>query len=156
MFQLADLTARYVEGPKLLREAVKGMSRDQLLARPIPGKWSTLEVVCHIADFEPLIVDRMKRILAGDKPMLWSADENAFAQTLAYADRDLDEELNVIRAVRTSFARVLRTKDDSILTREGNHNLRGLLTFEKVLQMGVNHIPHHIVFIHEKRKALGV
>ena len=28
------------------------MSQEQLLARPIPDKWSTWEVICHLADFE--------------------------------------------------------------------------------------------------------
>jgi hypothetical protein len=37
----------YLAGPQLLRKAVAGMSQDQLVARPIPGTWSTLEVICH-------------------------------------------------------------------------------------------------------------
>ena len=49
----AELADQYLAGAKSLREAVKGMTREQLTARPIPGKWSTLEVVCHLADFEP-------------------------------------------------------------------------------------------------------
>jgi len=44
------LIDEYLAGPQLLRQAIAGMSREQLLARPIPGKWSTLEVICHLAD----------------------------------------------------------------------------------------------------------
>jgi hypothetical protein len=40
------------------------MDRSQLLARPIPRKWSTLEVVCHLADFEIVYADRIKRVIA--------------------------------------------------------------------------------------------
>ena len=57
---LPHLIDTYLAGPALLREAVAGLNRDQLLARPVPGKWSTLEVVCHLADFEPVYADRMK------------------------------------------------------------------------------------------------
>ena len=39
----------YLDGPRLLRQAVAGMTNEQFLARPVPGKWSTLEVVCHPA-----------------------------------------------------------------------------------------------------------
>ena len=53
----------YLDGPQLLRKAVAGMSQEQLVARPIPGKWSTLEVVCHLADFEIVCGDRIE---AGD------------------------------------------------------------------------------------------
>ncbi|MEI8372264.1 MAG: DinB family protein [Planctomycetota bacterium] len=56
----------YLDGPQLLRKAVAGMSQEQLVARPIPGKWSTLEVVCHLADFEIVCGDRIKRV--NDRP----------------------------------------------------------------------------------------
>jgi hypothetical protein len=46
------------------------MTRDQLLARPVPGKWSTQEVVCHLADYEAVYADRMKRVIALDEPEL--------------------------------------------------------------------------------------
>ena len=57
--QLYAEPARLVEDPEeLLRNAVAGMTREQLVARPVPGRWSTLEVVCHVADFEPILADR--------------------------------------------------------------------------------------------------
>jgi hypothetical protein len=59
-----ELIEQYLAGPGLLRRAVAGMTRDQLPARPIPGKWSTQEVVCHLADYEPIYADRMKRVIA--------------------------------------------------------------------------------------------
>ena len=44
----------YLAGPQKLRAAVAGMTAEQLDARPIPGKWSSKQVICHIADFEPV------------------------------------------------------------------------------------------------------
>ena len=51
----------YLSGPALLRQAVAGMTQEQLVARPVPGKWSTLEVICHLADFEIVYADRINR-----------------------------------------------------------------------------------------------
>src|ERR1700757_1684824 len=102
------LIEQYLAGPSLLRRAVAGMTREQLLARPIPGKWSTLEVVCHLADFDPILADRMKRIIAEEKPPLVGADENRFAAALAYHERDLEEELTIIERTRSQMARILR------------------------------------------------
>ena len=48
---ISQLIDEYIKGPKLLREAVAGMTREQLLARPVAGKWSTLELIAHLADF---------------------------------------------------------------------------------------------------------
>src|SRR5437660_12359628 len=96
MANLSQLLDDYLAGPAMLRKAVAGMSREQLLARPVPGKWSTLEVVAHLADFDPILADRVKRILALDNPPLTGADENRFAAALAYHDRDPEEALAVI------------------------------------------------------------
>ena len=70
MSALAPMIDKYLAGVTTLREAVAGLSRQQLLARPIEGKWSTLEVVCHLADFDPILADRMKRVIALERPPL--------------------------------------------------------------------------------------
>jgi hypothetical protein len=152
-----ELADQYLAGAAALRAAVAGMTREQLLARPVAGKWSTLEVVCHVADFEPILAERMKRIIAYGKstPLLLAADENPFAAQLKYHDRDLEEELAVIESTRKQMARVIRALAPEQLQLVGNHSLKGLQTLEKVVQTATNHIPHHLPFIAEKRKALG-
>jgi hypothetical protein len=153
-----ELADQYLAGAAQLRAAVAGMTREQLLARPVAGRWSTLEVVCHLADFDPVLVDRMKRILAlsKDVPLLLVADENQYAAELKYHERDVEEELAVVESTRRQAARIIRALGPEQLQLTGNHSKRGLQTLEKVIQMATNHIPHHLPFIAEKRKALGV
>jgi uncharacterized damage-inducible protein DinB len=156
MATLSTLIEQYLEGPKQLREAVAGMSREQAKSRPIAGKWSTLETVSHLADFEPIGADRMKRVIAEDNPTLIGADENKFAALLQYQERDLEEELKIIELTRSQMARVLRKLPDSALQRSGQHNERGPRTLEQLLSTTIGHIPHHVRFILEKRLALGL
>jgi hypothetical protein len=146
----------YLAGSKQLRHAVRGMTREQLMARPVAGKWSTLEVVCHLADFDPILADRMKRVIAEDNPPLLGASEVKFASALAYHQRDLEEELAIVDNTRRQMARILRTLPAEALQRVGTHNERGSLTLERLLTITTNHIPHHVKFIEEKRKALGI
>ncbi|HZY89231.1 MAG TPA: DinB family protein [Gemmataceae bacterium] len=154
--KLASMIDAYLAGPPALRAAVRGMGREQLVARPVAGKWSTLEVVCHLADFDPILADRMKRIIAEDRPQLLGADEKRFAAALAYQQRDLEEELAVIEHTRAQLARILRTLPDEALQRVGVHNERGELTLERMLSVATNHLPHHVQFIAAKRQALGL
>ena len=77
---IPQLIEEYLRGPKLLREAVAGMTREQLLARPVPGRWSTLELIAHLADFDPILAERMLRILALPDALLLVADENLFVK----------------------------------------------------------------------------
>src|SRR5262249_51832430 len=108
------------------------------------------------ADFDPIIADRMKRVIAEDNPTLLGADENRFAAALAYHERDLEEELTILERTRSQMARILRTLPAEALARAGTHNERGPQTLERLLQTVTNHIPHHLAFIVEKRKALGL
>jgi uncharacterized damage-inducible protein DinB len=151
-----ELIDSYLAGPKTLRDAVAGMSREQLLARPVAGKWSTLEVVCHVADFDPIIADRIKRVIALDKPPLIGADENSFAAKLGYHDRDLEEELTIVERTRSQVGRILRKLPAEAWSRTGIHNERGPLTLEQLVTMATRHIPHHVKFIQDKRQALGL
>ena len=150
-----ELIDNYVKGAETLRKAVTGMTTEQLKARPVAGKWSTLEVVCHICDFEPIMADRMKRTISMEKPLLFGADEKDFARALTYHDRDVEEELAIVENTRTQMARILRKLPPEAWQRTGNHSERGLVTLEQFVQTATKHIPHHVAFIQEKRKVLG-
>ncbi len=153
---LVELADSYLAGSAQLRAAIAGMTHEQLIARPVPGKWSTLEVVAHISDFEPIMADRIKRVASHDNPTLLGADENLFAKRLFYQDRNIDEELAVIDAIRVSTARTLRQLSADSLDRVGTHNESGVLTLERLILRATNHITHHLTFIQEKRAAIGL
>ncbi len=150
------LIDEYLAGPSLLREAIAGMTPAQLDAAPVPGKWSTRQVICHIADFEPIYAVRMKRVIAEHEPTLLAGDPEVFAAHLVYDQRDLDVELAMIEYVRKHVASILKTLPVEAFERRGIHSEAGPLTLATLLQNVTQHIPHHVAFIREKRQALGV
>lgn len=152
----SKLIAAYLEGPALLRRAVADMTPEQLRARPVPGKWSTLEVVCHLVDSEQAYCHRMKRVIAEQRPLLIGYDETRFAATLGYHDRDLEQELALMDQMRRQMARVLRSVPESTWSATGVHSEQGLMTLEDLVRTEAEHIPHHLVHVAEKRKALGL
>lgn len=154
--QYDQLVHDYVAGADQLRKAVAGMSEEQLDATPVAGKWSTRQVICHIADFEPVYADRMKRVIAEEKPALLSGDPDLFKAALAYDKRPVQDELDLIAVVRRQMAVILRTLKAEDFQRTGIHSSDGPLTLETLLKRITNHIPHHVQFIAEKRKALGL
>ena len=158
--EIPYLIDEYARGPALLRQAIAGMNRDQLLARPVPERWSTMEVICHLADFEPIYADRMKRVIATEQPLLLSAGHQQFVAALAYHDREPEEELAVIDLTRSQMARILRKLRERDWQRvgiyrndAGQEEPRSLL---KLLEIITGHIPHHVSFVTEKRGALGL
>lgn len=150
----SELIDAYLAGPGLLREAIAGMTPEQINATPVPGKWSTRQVICHIADLEPVYADRMKRVIAEEGPTMFGGDPDLFAAKLCYAERDIDEELALIEAVRRHVGRILRAQPAEVFQRTGNHAERGPMTLESLLKTITGHIPHHVKFIEEKRRLL--
>ena len=146
---------KYADGPNELRQAVAPLRPAQLLQRPIPGRWSTLEVVCHLADMEAVFAERMKRVIVEDRPTLFDADENRYAAALAYHARNLADELGVIENTRRQMAAILNCLPLESFARQGVHTTAGPLTLEQLLTKVTAHLKHHVGFILEKRRALG-
>ncbi len=144
----------YAAGPATLRASVERFSSEQLDATPIPGTWSARQVVCHIADFEIVYADRMKRVIAEQEPTFFGGDPDEFAAGLSYEKRDVEEELAVIDAVRQQMARILHTLDDDAFSRIGHHSEAGPLSLAVLLQSVTEHLPHHVAFIDAKWRAL--
>ena len=151
---VADLISAYEKGIEELRLAVAGMTVEQLRSRPVAGKWSTIEVVCHIADCEQFFADRMKRTVAMDRPLLLGADGFRYPEPLHYQEHDLEQELDLVDVSRRQVARTLRLVAPDAWQRTAVHSETGLVTLWQLLLHAINHLHHHQRFVAEKRAAM--
>jgi uncharacterized damage-inducible protein DinB len=149
------LVDAYLAGTDVVQQAVAGLGPSQLRARPVAGTWSALEVVCHLADSEALFADRMKRVLAEDRPALPFADPARYVAVLAYHERDAAEEVAFIGLLRRQMARILRAQPAEAWKRAGVHSKEGERTLEQLLRKAVDHLEHHLGFLRSKRAALA-
>jgi hypothetical protein len=150
------LVEQYLLGPEILRRSISGMSDDHLNASPIPFKWSTREVVLHLADMDLVFADHMKRVIAEEETTLLGIDDKLYGSRLAYDKRNVDEEVRLIMAMRRHMGRILRAIDADDFQRKGIHSVEGALTLGDLLQRAADHIPHHAHYIDEKRQALHI
>lgn len=151
---IREVVDRYAAGPQLLRQAVEGLTPEQVKTPAPPGRWSALEVVCHLADFETIYANRIKWALAEDNPLLPTGDEDRFAAALRYHDRDLAEELTLIELQRSQLLRILRTLRAADFERTGRHTVDGPIAVLDLLQRAARHLPHHVDFLQRKRPVL--
>ena len=152
---LDELLKQYERGPDLLKATTEGVREDQFDQTPVPGKWSIRQVVCHIADFEPVYADRMKRVLVEDNPTMFGGDPDVFAAGLHYEKRSVLAEIELIAAVRRQMAVILRNTEVEDFQRTGVHSEAGPLTLETLLERITRHIPHHVSFIEAKIAAMS-
>jgi hypothetical protein len=148
------LVEDYIVGPEILRRSVNGMSDQELDASPIQFKWSARQVVLHLSDFELIYANQMKHVIAETEPALVGGDSKLFAARLRYERRNVDEEIQLIMAMRQHMGNILRFIDVRDFERRGIHAIEGPLTLADLLQRATDHIPHHVHYIEEKRKAL--
>ena len=141
-------------GPRL-RQAIAGLTPEDLTARPGPGDWSILELVIHLTDSDSIAIDRMKRMLTEDDPSLLYADETAYVRRLAPHEQSLEDALTLFEVGRRQFARVLRALPDEAFERRGIHNRRGVLKVRDTVKEDIEHLDHHLAFLAGKRVRLG-
>ncbi len=150
------LIEAYENGIEELRQVLVGMTPEQARSRPIAGKWSTLEVVCHIADSEQFFAERMKRTVAMVRPLLMGTDSVRYPEPLHYSKHDLSEEFELIAVTRRQLVRTLRLLPEEAWQRTAVHSETGLVTLRQLLLHAINHLRHHLKFVVEKRLALGI
>lgn len=153
---IEQIIAEYEAGPSRIERSVAGMSREQLLARPIEGKWSTLEVVCHLSDCEQFFADRIKRTIATENPLLFSRQAGTYPEPLFYHRREIRQELQLIELTRAQVAGLLKWLPSESWLRTANHTDVGLVTLRQLVLHASFHVRHHLAFVDEKRQAMSL
>lgn len=152
---IKDAIEKYAAGAGVPAAWIRGLSRDEMLATPVPGKWSIQQLVLHVLDSDLIASHRMKRILAEELPLLVSYDETAFASSLGYEHLDLAAACEIFRLNREQTAAILRRQPEPAFARPGIHTQRGKVTLAEMVGMYVDHLAHHEPFLLEKRARLG-
>jgi uncharacterized damage-inducible protein DinB len=139
--------------PKKLQKLIKPLSKKQMRRRPAPGKWSIAEILAHLADTEIVASWRMRLILGNDGTPIQGFDQDVWAETLNYVDRDPKESLKVFRVLRENNLAMLKSVPRKLWENHGMHSERGKETIERVVQMFAGHDLNHLQQIEKIAKA---
>ncbi len=145
----------YEAGADVPARAVAGLTREQLLAIPVPNTWSIQQIVVHLLDSDLAATHRMRRVIAEDNPLLIAYDESAAARSLFYEHEELERVCRLFADNRRMTAGVLRRLPESAFERTGVHNLSGKVTLARFVEMYVNHLRGHMTHLLRKRELLG-
>ena len=139
---LIDLLDTYVGQADNLSKSIAGLSRDDLLAFPVPGTWSIQQIVLHLVDSDLILADRMKRVIAEDNPPLIGFSETKYAARLHYDAQDAAIAADIFAKNRRLMSSLLGRLPESDFQRTGIHNERGKLTLTDLVKNAVDHLAH--------------
>lgn len=152
---IRQLISAYLRDAQTPRRAITGLTHDELNATPVPNTWSIQQIIFHLLDSDLIAADRMKRIIAEDNPTLVYCDESAAARALPYDRLDAVPACELFEKNRLLTADMLQKLPEHCFSRIGTHTRRGALTLMQVLELYVQHVPHHMKFLFHKRALLG-
>ena len=154
-----DLIEQYARGEEKLLLAIRGLTREDLVAPPDPdwnaGKWSIQQVVIHVADTEQVYADRMKWVISEDNAPLTGFDQDKWAAALHYHDQSAEDAARIVELTRKQMSAILRKLPDKALMRAGQHSERGAMSVLDLVKYMVDHLERHVGFIHKKRAKMG-
>jgi hypothetical protein len=143
------------ETPKKLQTLVKPLSKKHLMQRPEPGKWSIAEVLAHLADAELVGGWRMRLIVGNNGASLQPFNQDVWAETFAYAQRDPATSLETFRVLRENNLAMLKALPENLWQNYGMHQERGKETIAHIVRMFAGHDLNHLEQVERMTKDGG-
>lgn len=150
--------ARYIDAvaatPALMRNAVAGLTDEQLEIPYREGGWTVRQVVHHVPDSHINSFIRFKLALTEDNPVIKPYDEAAWA-LLGDVAAPVESSLKMLEALHERWIVLLRGLTEADWKKTFRHPERGELTLEQNLALYAWHGDHHVAHITRLRTRNG-
>jgi hypothetical protein len=113
--------------------------------QPGPGKWSTRQIICHLADCEIVFAYRLRQALAEEHHVIQPFDQDKWA--VHYEAFDTHTALAVFSAVRDWNVRLISSMTPDHLGKKVTHPERGEMHVALVVETMAGHDLNHIAQI---------
>ncbi|MEM1041811.1 MAG: DinB family protein [Bacteroidota bacterium] len=125
--------------PAWCADVLSETALDRLRMPEAEGKWSVADVVHHLADSDLVWSNRLRRVLAEDRPRIPGYDQDRWADRLGYASQPPDLSVGLFQAVRAANLRLLDAASEHDLQRVGLHGERGEESIADMVRLYAGH-----------------
>lgn len=130
--------------PVVLSSLLDGARDPDWDRRPDPDRFTLREVVAHLADWEPVWLERLQRIATEDHPFLPSVDESQMVVENDYASTSPTESLARFVQGRETLVAYIRSVSDDLWDRTGDREFVGILTMHQQAYFALSHDAYHL------------
>jgi hypothetical protein len=154
-----QLIVAFAAGPARYREAIQGLSDDQIRARPRgPDRWSIQEIIMHTADSEMQGTFRIRKTWS-EPGALWPIhDQDIWSREIDYQGQSEEARgraLTLVSLLREQSLPIFRRATADDWARWGTHAEFGDLTLRNLLELYADHMERHVEQILDSRDRLG-
>lgn len=143
----SPLTERLKNQHKIIASLIINLNNRQIQQQPISGKWSIHENIAHLAKYQPVFIDRLRKIIALDNPgfdAYKAENDDEFEIYCAFTTYEL---LKKISADREIIYQLFHHLPADKLQRTGMHPKFGKLTVPEWVEFFLLHESHHLYTI---------
>jgi hypothetical protein len=155
----AEDRLRHIEAlaraPARLREAVAGLTGEQLDTPYRKGGWTVRQVVHHVPDSHMNSFIRFKLALTETEPAIKPYDEAAWAQLADVASTPVETSLRLLECLHERWIALLGGLAEADWKKQFRHPETGLISLEKNLALYAWHGEHHVEHIRALRRRRG-
>jgi hypothetical protein len=130
--------------PQKLASLLAGKSKDRVMMRPAPEKWSAAEITAHLSDTEIAVGWRIRQILGTNGIRVQAFDQDAWAKTFDYAHRDPAASVELFRVLRAANVALLKSVPEKLWDNYGVHEERGNESIVHMTRLMAGHDLNHL------------
>ncbi len=143
------------ETPARLREAVSGLSSEQLDTPYRPGGWTVRQVVHHVPDSHLNSYVRFKLALTEDRPTIKPYEEDRWAELGDTFNTPIEVSLALLDNLHVRWVYLLRSLSAENWGRTFLHPQGGEMSLVHVVGLYAWHGAHHVAHITALRERMG-
>jgi hypothetical protein len=144
--------------PLILNHVLSGVNHEA--ARKVtdgPDGWNTLQIICHLRDFEDIFFERARLMVEQERPMLPSYDAHQLVIDNDYVSQGYRAALMQFSETRRQHIEYLDALTAEEWWRSGVHPEHGVITvLEQAMQVALHDVDHIEQIIHMMQVASGI
>ncbi|MGH9901960.1 MAG: YfiT family bacillithiol transferase [Pyrinomonadaceae bacterium] len=149
------LIDQIAETPARLRDAVRGLSDEQLDTPYRPGGWTVRQVTHHVPDSHLNGYVRCKLALTEDEPTIKPYDEARWAVLADTGRTPLSVSLDLLEPLHERWVVLLRSLSPGDYARTFRHPDLGIVSLNKQVALYAWHGRHHTAHVTSLRERMG-
>jgi uncharacterized damage-inducible protein DinB len=130
--------------PTVMAHLLRGATDAELDRRPDPARFTLREVIAHLADWDPIWLERLTDMRDRDRPPIKGYDEGQLALDHDYARADAGEQLALFRERRERLLAFFKELRPEQWDRQGVHSEYGLMSISDWAAQILGHDGYHL------------